>query len=450
MAGTSSAQSARALLSEVQIVSRNDYERQALLQLKDREFCHVRTFESIFIIRTGLRDEMNIAIKRAGWEDFWPIEEKGSKLLTMEFLSTLSVERTEKGTKIYFRFFNEQYIMTDKELSVCLGFHKKCIMDPDDLAKIAKYDRAVWWNNISGETVSSKLSVVSIHNPTLRFLAKWLNMVIHPSHDLRLCNVPELQYLFAMVKKIKLSPVMSMVNHWIKMIKQQGPIEFCSLITRIAIHVGALDGATLMYLPDTQDTWPVIGSEHFIHAHMLRESPDGALFMRYPGYQEEFELPCPALHLSAVKMLTLPMQKKEPARHSVAGPMTRSRSKRAREEEAGTSAQPQTTQPQPGLAPSPNPYSTGGYTYGSYAGGYQDTNQGTQSYGPQVGPSSSARFASHDPYLRHLSYLEARVETMDEHQTIMQEQLEQNNVWTQETHGMVTSLRYDFNRMNLG
>ena len=42
---------------------------------------------------------------------------------------------------------------------------------------------------------SSKNSIVAIHNPTLRFLAKWLAMVVYSRTDLRLCSSPELQCL---------------------------------------------------------------------------------------------------------------------------------------------------------------------------------------------------------------------------------------------------------------
>ncbi|RLM85465.1 hypothetical protein C2845_PM04G16080 [Panicum miliaceum] len=107
-----------------------------------------------------------------------------------------------------------QYELTTKELSVALGFSKKCLLDPNALVKDYHYDRTTWWNEISEEPVSSKNSIVSIHNPTLRLLAKWFCMVVHPRSDLRLCILPELQCLFAMAKKIKFSPVMSMLAHW--------------------------------------------------------------------------------------------------------------------------------------------------------------------------------------------------------------------------------------------
>ena len=99
-----------------------------------------------------------------------------------------------------------------KDFSITLGFHKRCTFDPNELANKHRYDRNSWWSAISNEHVSSKNSIVSIHNPTLRFLAKWLAMVVHPRADLRLCSLPELQYLYAMAKQIRCSPVRTMLS----------------------------------------------------------------------------------------------------------------------------------------------------------------------------------------------------------------------------------------------
>ena len=62
--------------------------------------------------------------------------------------------------------------------------------------------------------------------------------------------------------------------------------------------------------------------------HMMREGPGNSVFMCYPGYEKEFDLPCPKCSLYSVKRLTLQMEKKEPARHSTAGPMTHGRTRR--------------------------------------------------------------------------------------------------------------------------
>ena len=68
-----------------------------------------------------------------------------------------------------------------------------------------------WASEISNEPMSSKNNIVSIHNPTLRFHAKWLAMVVHSRTDLRLCSSPGLQCLYAMANKIRFSPVRSML-----------------------------------------------------------------------------------------------------------------------------------------------------------------------------------------------------------------------------------------------
>jgi hypothetical protein len=186
-----------------QIVAGNNFEREALELLEKQSFSQIKIFEPLFLIKMGLRQDMNCAFAYAGLEDFTDITEVGSQLLTTEFLMSLSIEETGKTTKIYFRFFNEQYELTLKELSVALGFNKKCLLDPNALTKDHQYDCTTWWNSISKEPVSCKNSIVSIHNPTLRLLAKWLCMVVRPCSELCLCSSPKLQCLFAMAHKVR-------------------------------------------------------------------------------------------------------------------------------------------------------------------------------------------------------------------------------------------------------
>ncbi|RLM69751.1 hypothetical protein C2845_PM17G08580 [Panicum miliaceum] len=156
---------------------------------------------------------MTEEFSHVGWYNFADMTEPGLKFVTMEFFMTLSFKEESNTTYIYFRFFDEQFKLTAKEHSVALSFDKECLIDPSMLAKTYKYDRTTWWNEIFEEPVSSKNRIVSIHHPTLRMLAKWIGMVVHPRSNLRLCRLPELQYLFAMAKKINLSPVMSILAH---------------------------------------------------------------------------------------------------------------------------------------------------------------------------------------------------------------------------------------------
>ena len=134
--------------------------------------------------------------------------------------------------------------------------------------------------------------------------------------------------LFVMAKKICYSPVMGMVAHWQRMITCKFPIDITSLVTRIARYVGVLENAQVTYLPAMDEYRTFISLDHFVHAHMMHEGPGNSVFRCYPGYEREFELPCPKLSLSSVKRLTLQMEKKEPAHHSTTGPMIRGRIRR--------------------------------------------------------------------------------------------------------------------------
>ena len=84
---------------------------------------------------------MNNALTAIVWENFADIVEPSSQLLTMEFLISLVVEETGAKTKVYFCLFNEQFEMKLKDLSITLGFHKRCTLDPNELAKKHRYDR---------------------------------------------------------------------------------------------------------------------------------------------------------------------------------------------------------------------------------------------------------------------------------------------------------------------
>ena len=134
-----------------------------------------------------------------------------------------------------------------------------------------EYDRSSWWSVISNEPVSSKNSIVSIHNPTLRFLAKWLAMVVHSRTDLHLCSLPELQCLYTMANKIHFSLVRSMLAHWQKMITGKSPIDITPLVTRVARYVKVMDGDEVTFLPEMEAYRYEVSLEHFVQGHMMRE-----------------------------------------------------------------------------------------------------------------------------------------------------------------------------------
>lgn len=80
---------------------------------------------------------------------------------------SLNVEVLLRETRIRFRFFNEEFFLSLKQMSLALGFHKCCILDANTLVKDHRYNRNTWWDTISNDPICSKNSITSIHNPTL-------------------------------------------------------------------------------------------------------------------------------------------------------------------------------------------------------------------------------------------------------------------------------------------
>jgi hypothetical protein len=73
--------------------------------------------------------EFDLIFRNIGWDNNWSILEDGCKLLTLEFLCTLSFTKTY----VSFRMFNEQYEFTWKEFSLRQGFLDACGVEIDEL-----------------------------------------------------------------------------------------------------------------------------------------------------------------------------------------------------------------------------------------------------------------------------------------------------------------------------
>ena len=65
------------------------------------------------------------------------------------------------------------------------------------------------------------------------------------------------------------------------------------------------------------------------------------------------------------------------------------------------------------------------------------------SYGPQMGPSSSACFNYEDSILRSIADLSNRINTLGTQQQEMQDTMTQNTQLTQESWGLTSALQYD-------
>jgi hypothetical protein len=98
---------------------------------------------------------------------------------------------------------------------------------------------------------------------------------LFPMAELYSVTTPELKCLFAMVNRIKYTPIADIVDYFTNVSKISGPIECTSLVTQIDMNLGYLDFAYI------EGGVPVLGLDHFVHAHILSEEPDYSVSMLY-------------------------------------------------------------------------------------------------------------------------------------------------------------------------
>ena len=77
---------------------------------------------------------------------------------------------------------------------------------------------------------------------------KWLGFTLFPRLDFRTVRVDDLKLLYALVKRRNVSPVKSMMRHYLELFSLTGDIECTSMVTRIARNLGLLNNASLSYI----------------------------------------------------------------------------------------------------------------------------------------------------------------------------------------------------------
>ena len=133
---------------------------------------------------------------------------------------------------------------------------------------------------------------MNIHNPTLRFMHRWIAMTLFPRQDIRFVYHAKLQILYAMLKKTKIAPVKEMFKRQLERFKASTSISCVSLVTHIAANIGALDGQDVTYI----STPHIDINEHYLmQGHHLKYDDAGNLVFFFPGYTNEILLPNPEL-----------------------------------------------------------------------------------------------------------------------------------------------------------
>jgi hypothetical protein len=223
--------------------------------------------------RVGLDEELPTILWTISWRKLCDEPHLGLRLLTLEFLMTF--ETVEKNRKSFVKFclFGKSFGCDFSRFSELLDFSKSCLPKSSGMRNFNKIEFS---HTISGKITRLRFS--DIHNPSLRFLHRWMSFMLFPMVELHSVATPELKYLFAMVNRIKFTPAANIVDYFKNVHKMLGLIECNSMVTRIAMNLGCPKMANLAYI---EGDVPILGLDHFVHAHIMREEPDHSLSMLY-------------------------------------------------------------------------------------------------------------------------------------------------------------------------
>jgi hypothetical protein len=95
--------------------------------LHHREFAHTHIYDVNLLERVGLDEELPTILRTIGWGKLSDEPRQGSRLLTLEFLSTF--ETIEMGKKLFmkFRLFRESFGCDLSHFNELLDFSKSCL-----------------------------------------------------------------------------------------------------------------------------------------------------------------------------------------------------------------------------------------------------------------------------------------------------------------------------------
>jgi hypothetical protein len=236
-----------------------------------QEFAHTHFYDVNLLERSSLDEELPTILRTISWGKLYDEPRLDSRLLTLEFLMTFETVEKNRKSFVMFRLFKKSFGCDFSRFNELLDFSKSCL--PESSA-MRNFNKVEFSDAISGK--SARLRFSDIHNPSIRFLCRWMPFMLFPIVELHSVTTPELKCLFSMVKRIKYTRVADIIDYFKNVYKMSGPIECTSMVTRIAMNLGCPKMANMAYIKGD-----VHVLDHFVHAHILCEEPDHSLSMLY-------------------------------------------------------------------------------------------------------------------------------------------------------------------------
>jgi hypothetical protein len=161
---------------------RTTEEMEKYESLHRREFAHTHIYDVDLLERVGLDEELPTILWTISWGKLYDEPCLGSRLLTLEFLMTF--ETVEKNRKLFVKFhlFKKSFGCDFSRFSELLDFSKSCL--PESSA-MKNFNKVEFSDAISRK--SARLRFSDIHNPSLRFLHRWMSFMFFSHGRIAFC-----------------------------------------------------------------------------------------------------------------------------------------------------------------------------------------------------------------------------------------------------------------------
>jgi hypothetical protein len=195
--------------------------------LHHQEFAHTRVYDVNLLEMVGLDEELLTILWTIGWGKHYDEPRLGSRLLTLKFLMTFEIVEKNRKSFVKFHLFGKSIGCDFSHFSKLPDFSKSCL--PESSA-MRNFNKVEFSDAISGK--SARLRFSNMHNPSLRFFHRWMSFMLFPMAELHSVTTHELKCLFAMINKIKYTPIADIVDYFKNVHKMSGPIECTCMVTR--------------------------------------------------------------------------------------------------------------------------------------------------------------------------------------------------------------------------
>jgi hypothetical protein len=124
-----------------------------------------------------------------------------------------------------------------------MDFSRNCL--PKSQA-MRKFNRLDFCSDIFDKPAGIRF--IDIQNPSLKFLHRWLSFMLFLMRELRFVTVAEHKCLFAMVHRIKYTPVADIVDYFKEIHSLSRHIKCTSLVTCIALNISLPEMHNVAYI----------------------------------------------------------------------------------------------------------------------------------------------------------------------------------------------------------